>query len=69
MFFVARGDLEELNSGGARTSWLTDGAFFGDQLFATHARRSTTVRCISHSELLILTKSSLKVKKNNQSMN
>eukprot|EP01084_Bolivina_argentea_P161689 281455_1 len=62
MFFVARGDLEELNSAGDTKCFLSDGSSFGDQLFASsnNARRISTVRCITHCELLILTKGSLR---------
>jgi len=60
MFFVARGDLEELDTHGRSKCFHSDGAFFGDQLFQNGARRSSTVRCITHSELLILTRESLR---------
>ena len=60
MFFVARGDLEELDAFGESGRYLSDGAFFGDQLFQSNARREATVRCVTHCELLILTKESLK---------
>ena len=60
MIFVARGDLEELNKDGDTQRFLTDGDFFGDQLFEAKARRDTTVRCITHCELLILTRNALK---------
>ena len=61
MFFVGRGDLEKLNEFGATDEFLTDGAFFGDQLFtAGGGRRASTIRCITHCELLILTKEALR---------
>eukprot|EP01083_Nonionella_stella_P013005 36732_1 len=62
MFFVARGDLEQLDASGKTKAFLTDGSSFGDQLFESNhrARRVSTVRCITHCELLILSKSSLR---------
>ena len=60
MFFVVRGDLEKLNQWGTTQEFLTDGAFFGDQLFKPNARRICTIRCITHCELLILTKQALR---------
>ena len=61
MFFVVRGDLERLDEFGTTQEFLTDGAFFGDQLFKPGgARRTSTIRCITHCELLILTKTSLR---------
>ncbi|ETO30490.1 cyclic nucleotide-binding protein [Reticulomyxa filosa] len=61
MFFVVRGDLEELDPNGKRLEWHTDGSFFGDTIFKPHARRGSTIRCIIHCELLILTKAALRV--------
>eukprot|EP01083_Nonionella_stella_P013006 36735_1 len=61
MFFVARGDLEELDSNGKTKAFLSDGSSFGDQLFqSNNVRRVSTVRCITHCELLILTRGSLR---------
>lgn len=60
MFFVARGDLEVLCAKGGTTQFLSDGASFGDQLFQNNARRTNTVRAVTHCELLILTKDSLR---------
>jgi len=60
MFFVVRGDLEKLNQYGTTQEFLTDGAFFGDQIFKSNARRMSTIRCITHCEVLILTKTALR---------
>jgi len=60
VFFVARGDLEALDGSGERELVISDGSFFGNEVFQRHGRRKSTIRSVSHSELLILSKGSLK---------
>ena len=62
MYFVARGDLEELSISGHQLQVMSDGAFFGDELFLPRCRRRFTVKSITYSELLIMRKQDLKVK-------
>ena len=61
MFLVARGNLEQLDQDGNLLRLLSDGAFFGDELLSVSSRRRSTVRSISHCELLILNKEGFKV--------
>lgn len=60
MYFVARGDLEQLDYTGQRLQLFTDGDFFGDEILSVSSRRRSTVRSITHSELLLLSKVSFK---------
>ncbi|ETO12385.1 Cyclic-nucleotide gated cation channel [Reticulomyxa filosa] len=60
VFFVVRGDLEELDKEGKSLHRYKDGDCFGDQLFEYNARRRASVRCSTHCELLILTAWALK---------
>ena len=59
MFFIVRGDIEKLNRFGTTQEFLTDGDCFGDKMFKPGARRVCTIRCITHCELLILTRDAL----------
>ena len=64
MFLVARGNLEQIDQDGNQLRMLSDGAFFGDELLSISGRRRSTVRSVSHCELLILNKDALKVNQN-----
>eukprot|EP01083_Nonionella_stella_P273699 928691_1 len=54
MFFVARGDLKELNHMGQVMQYYSDGQCFGAEFVQLKARRGATVSSLGHSELLVL---------------
>ena len=56
MFFVARGDLKQLDPQGKVIKYYSDGDYFGEDLVQLNGRRTATVSSLGHSELLVLSK-------------